>query len=157
MKIKKVNELNNSKMFDDHFELLKHGDKYIENIYIKKTTEWNSTFSKLIEMEIPTIGFAYKINDLAELVEKEQKTIKDFINDCDIHQRELDDIYRKSKMLSEEDDEAYDKIEELNSRLSDMDDQLERYKKELKGIFESCMYINDSISLLKDFEFKLPI
>jgi len=156
MKIKKVNELNESKMFDDHFELLQHGERYLKDLYITKSSKWKSHFREILEDDLGYRATGYQINDLILLLDNEINTINNFLSDIHEHIKELNNIYAVNQKLSEADDKAYEDLDKLSDRLDKFLDQIEEYKKEIKSVSDSYLNIDDKLSFIRRYEWKLP-
>jgi uncharacterized coiled-coil DUF342 family protein len=156
MKIKRVNEIADVKMFDNVFELLNHGEAYISKVFIEKTTNWNSAYNEILNDDLGYLATSYQMKDLVERIEKELKTINSFREDIYSHIKDLDSVYQKSGELSPEDDEAYDDLEELSTKYDNMIEQIETYLERLKETSEIYSKLEDNINYLRKQNWKIP-
>ena len=155
IKIKKVNEFNNSKMFDNHLELLQHGEKYIEDLYADKSTRWDKHFREILNDDVGYNGKAYYLKDLIGILEKEENMIQNFMSDITQHIYELDDIYKVNQKLSDTDDESYEDLENLSYIFDKFLDQLKEYKKEIESVTQSFINIDNKVSHIKEYKWNL--
>lgn len=116
-----------AKIFDSPSELLSGVDKFLNDLYVNKTTNWQSTLNGIIEQETGYLNTANQIFNLTNQVEKELNILNNFDQDIRLHMQEYDEIYQKSGDLSSQDNKMYDQLEELDSRIYNTINQLEEY------------------------------
>jgi len=125
-----------AKMFDDPSELISGVDTFLNDLYVNKTTNWQTTLKDIVSQETGFLNMVNKISSLSDQVKKELDILNNFDQDIMRHIQEYDEIYKKSSELSPEDDKIYDEISELDSRVNSTINQLEEYMDILKELTE---------------------
>lgn len=154
MKVDKFNQYNEARMFDDHNDLIKHTEKYLEQIYIKRPSTWNKKLQEILEKESSHRGTGYSISSLVEEVLKDKKILEDFLQDIKSHIKELDTIYQKSGTLSDADDKSYEELERLSDSVDTYLEFIDQYTEDLESLARSYINIDDKLSYLMKFDFK---
>lgn len=144
-----------AKIFDSPSELLSGVDKFLNDLYVNKTTNWQSTLNGIIEQETGYLNTANQIFNLTNQVEKELNILNNFDQDIRLHMQEYDEIYQKSGDLSSQDNKMYDQLEELDSRIYNTINQLEEYIDNLKELSKHYEDLDNLIRYLSKYKFKI--
>ena len=152
--LKKFEQCNEAKMFDDHNDLIKHSEMYFKEIYIERPAQWKKKLKEILESDGSYRSMGYSIMTLIEEVSKDLSNLNNFSEDIGAHIRELDEIYQKSQQLSPEDEKAYDVLEDLDYRVGKYIDFIEQYIDDLQSLSESLINIDEKIGYLMKLDFK---
>jgi DNA repair exonuclease SbcCD ATPase subunit len=144
-----------SKMFDSPTELISGMDKFLDDLYINKTTSWRASLNNIIEQEASYFTTANQITNLTDQIKKELDIINNFDEDIRLHKQEYDDIYQKSGELNPQDEKIYDELEELGSKIYKVVDQLEEYIDNLKKLSEHYEDLDSLITYFRRYKFKI--
>lgn len=144
-----------AKIFDSPSELLSGVDKFLNDLYVNKTTNWQSTLNGIIEQETGYLNTANQIFNLTNQVEKELNILNNFDQDIRLHMQKYDEIYQKSGDLSSQDNKMYDQLEELDSRIYNTINQLEEYIDNLKELSKHYEDLDNLIRYLSKYKFKI--
>ena len=150
--MKHLKRFNESKMFDDMNMLLQHGDKYIIN-FPPKTLKWAQHLNEILRDDLQYRSMAFQIDELIKLVKKESSILETFLSDISSHINELDDIYKVSQKLSNEDDKSYDELEDIKDSFEFNFKKTEDYIKELMGLSKSYRNLDEQLISTKSFKF----
>lgn len=149
------NILASTKILINSSELLSGVDKFLNDLYVNKTTNWQSTLNGIIEQETGYLNTANQIFNLTNQVEKELNILNNFDQDIRLHMQEYDEIYQKSGDLSSQDNKMYDQLEELDSRIYNTINQLEEYIDNLKELSKHYEDLDNLIRYLSKYKFKI--
>lgn len=144
-----------AKIFDSPTELLSGVDKFLNDLYVNKTTNWQSTLNGIIEQETGYLNTANQISNLANQVEKDLNIINNFDDDIRSHIKEYDEIFQRSGELSPQDDKMYENLDELSSRIFNVTNQLEEYTDNLKELSKHYEDLDNLIRYLSKYKFKI--
>jgi chromosome segregation ATPase len=144
-----------AKMFDNPNELISGIDKFLDDLYVNKTTNWKSTLNNIIEQETGYSSTANQISNLISQVEKELNIINNLDQDVQAHIQEYDEIYQKSNELSPQDQKNVDELDIIDSKLNSVIDQVEGYMDNLKKLVEHYEELENTITYFRRHKFKI--
>jgi uncharacterized coiled-coil DUF342 family protein len=144
-----------AKIFDNPNELISGVDRFLNDLYVNKTTNWRTSLNDIIEQEAGYLTTANQITDLINQVKKELNIINNFDEDIRSHRQEYDDIFQKSGELSPQDDKIYDELDELDSKVYKVVDQLEEYINNLEELSKHYEDLDNLITYFRRHKFKI--
>ena len=127
MKIKKVNELNEIKMFDNPSELLEHVENLINDVPhdIRKL---NNRFNNIVK-DNPNELIVIELEKLISVVNSKVKIFKDFIEDIKIFRKEMDIEYKENPTIDDQEgDDLYDELDDAKNNIESSIDKFINYK-----------------------------
>lgn len=150
--MKHLKRFNESRMFDDMNMLLQHGEQYIIN-FPSKSLKWTQHLNEILREDLQYRSMGFQIDELIKEVEKESSVLETFISDISSHINELDDIFKVSQKLSEEDDKTYDELEEIKDSFEFNSEKTKEYINELQKLSKSYRNLDEQITTTKSFKF----
>ena len=108
MKIINFTKYNESRIFDDYNDLIQHVEKYLDVVYVQRSSQWKKKLQETVDIDGSFRGIGYSLNLLIEDVQKYKNNLENFLKDINSHISEFDKIFQKSGTLSDKDDKAYD-------------------------------------------------
>ncbi len=154
MKIINFTKYNEARIFDDHNDLIEHVEKYLDDVYVQRSSQWKKKLQEIIGVDGSFRGIGYSLNLLIEDVQKDKSNLENFLKDINSHISEFDKIFQKSGTLSDEDGKAYDEIEKLGDRVDIYLEFIEQYLEDLESLARSYINIDDKLSYLMKLDFK---
>lgn len=147
-------KITESKIFDNYNDLIQHVEKYLDNVYVQRSSQWKKKLQEIVDVDGSFRGIGYSLNSLIEDVQKDKVNLENFSEDIRSHIRDLDKIFQKSGTLSDKDDKAYDEIEKLGDRVDNYLEFIEQYLEDLESLARSYINIDDKLSYLTRIDFK---
>jgi chromosome segregation ATPase len=144
-----------AKIFDSPTELISGVNKFLDDLYVNKTTSWRASLNGIIEQEAGYLTTANQIINLIDQVKKELDIINNFDEDIRLHKQEYDDIYQKSGELSLQDEKIYDELDELDSKIYKVVDQLEEYIDNLEKLSKHYEDLDSLMTYFRRYKFKI--
>lgn len=147
-------KITETKIFDNYNDLIQHVEKYLDNVYIQRSSQWKKKLQEIVDVDGSFRGIGYSLNSLIEDVQKDKVNLENFLEDIKSHIRDFDKIFQKSGTLSDKDDKAYDEIERLGDRVDSYLEFIEQYLEDLESLARSYINIDDKLSYLMRLDFK---
>ena len=147
-------KITEAKIFDNYNDLIQHVEKYLDNVYVQRSSQWKKKLQEIIDVDGSFRGIGYSLNSLIEDVQKDKVNLENFLEDIKSHIRDFDKIFQKSGTLSDKDDKAYDEIERLGDRVDNYLEFIEQYLEDLESLARSYINIDDKLSYLMRLDFK---
>ena len=152
--MKHLKSLKEARIFDDHNELISHVEKYLDDVYVHRSSQWKKKLEEIVNVDGSFRGIGYSVNTLVEDVQKDKSNLENFLQDIRSHIKEFDAIYQKSGTLSDTDDKSYDELEKLSDRVDIYLEFIEQYLEDLESLARSYINIDDKLSYLMKLDFK---
>jgi len=147
-------KITETKIFDNYNDLIQHVEKYLDNVYVQRSSQWKKKLQEIVDVDGSFRGIGYSLNSLIEDVQKDKVNLENFLEDIKSHIRDFDKIFQKSGTLSDKDDKAYDEIERLEDRVDNYLEFIEQYLEDLESLARSYINIDDKLSYLMRLDFK---
>lgn len=147
-------KITETKIFDNYNDLIQHVEKYLDNVYVQRSSQWKKKLQEIVDVDGSFRGIGYSLNSLIEDVQKDKVNLENFLEDIKSHIRDFDKIFQKSGTLSDKDDKAYDEIERLGDRVDSYLEFIEQYLEDLESLARSYINIDDKLSYLMRLDFK---
>lgn len=147
-------KITETKIFDNYNDLIQHVEKYLDNVYVQRSSQWKKKLQEIVDVDGSFRGIGYSLNSLIEDVQKDKVNLENFLEDIKSHIRDFDKIFQKSGTLSDKDDKAYDEIERLGDRVDIYLEFIEQYLEDLESLARSYINIDDKLSYLMRLDFK---
>ena len=147
-------KITETKIFDNYNDLIQHVEKYLDNVYVQRSSQWKKKLQEIVDVDGSFRGIGYSLNSLIEDVQKDKVNLENFLEDIKSHIRDFDKIFQKSGTLSDKDDKAYDEIEILGDRVDSYLEFIEQYLEDLESLARSYINIDDKLSYLMRLDFK---
>lgn len=147
-------KITETKIFDNYNDLIQHVEKYLDNVYVQRSSQWKKKLQEIVDVDGSFRGIGYSLNSLIEDVQKDKVNLENFLEDIKSHIRDFDKIFQKSGTLSDKDDKAYDEIERLGDRVDNYLEFIEQYLEDLESLARSYINIDDKLSYLMRLDFK---
>jgi len=154
MRIRRFSQFNESKIFDDHKDLIEHVEKFLEEIYTTRPTTWKQKLGQILTERTSNSGIVSAMLVFKEDVKKDLNILENFLTDTDEHISEFDEIFQKMDRLDVNDEEAYESLEKIKDKIEKYKEFIEQYIEDLESLIKNYTEIDEKISFLMRLDFK---
>jgi len=149
MRIKRVNELNNTEMYNSPHELL----EYIENLELRLDII-KGRFSKMVSMKEDTTTFSINVDNLKSKLDSKIEKLDIIHNDIKGYMSEMDiDYIENPRKDDTQGDELYDTLENKANEIEIQREKLEEYVDLLDNLVKHLRNSDDLYTILSKFKF----
>jgi methyl-accepting chemotaxis protein len=154
MKIRRFSQFNESKIFDNHNDLVEHVERFLDKIYIERPSAWKQKLREILTERTSNASIASALLVFAEEVKKDLGILENFLVDTDEHIAEFDEIFQKMDKLDFNDEEAYESLEKIKDRIEQYKEFIEQYIEDLESLHKNYIEIDEKIAFLMKLDFK---
>ena len=74
-------KITETKIFDNYNDLIQHVEKYLDNVYVQRSSQWKKKLQEIVDVDGSFRGIGYSLNSLIEDVQKDKVNLENFLED----------------------------------------------------------------------------